>query len=154
MTFEFGADLDPGPTPDTTPFFTDFKVAKKKFIFFSYNSPTGTSSSVKKIKFFAKNFVLKFNFAGIISAAQHIYEKRQGSGSGSVPLTNEYGSGRPKTYGSCGSGSPTQPKKMETGLSHLPTDSRGQLPLFHRVASDQSPRSSPPPPPPVLTTEK
>ncbi len=39
-------------------------------------------------------------------------------------------------------------------LSHLSTGSWGQWPLFHRVASDQSPRSSPPPPPPVLTTEK
>ncbi len=39
-------------------------------------------------------------------------------------------------------------------LSYLPTGSRGQWPLFHRVASDPSPRSSPPPPPPVLTTEK
>jgi hypothetical protein len=28
-------------------------------------------------------------------SAQHIYEKREGSGAGSVPLTNRSGSGRP-----------------------------------------------------------
>jgi hypothetical protein len=35
----------PAPTPDTTPFFIDFKDAKKKKIpiFFSFNLPTGTS---------------------------------------------------------------------------------------------------------------
>jgi hypothetical protein len=44
-------DPTPGPTPDPTPFFIDFKDAKKLFvsIFFSFNFPTGTSSSVKKI---------------------------------------------------------------------------------------------------------
>ena len=47
----FGADpdpylllMDPDPTPDPTPFFIDFKDAKKNFL--SYNLPTGTSSSV------------------------------------------------------------------------------------------------------------
>jgi hypothetical protein len=47
--------------PDPTPLYRDFKDAKKKFspIFFSYNLPTGTLSSVLKIKFFAQNFVLK-----------------------------------------------------------------------------------------------
>jgi hypothetical protein len=42
---------DPGPTPNPTPFFSDFKNAKKFSFFhiFSYNSPTGTLSSVLKI---------------------------------------------------------------------------------------------------------
>jgi hypothetical protein len=52
----FGADSDPrlrsdpDPTPDPTPFFSDFKDAKKIifFIFFSYNLPAGTLSSKKK----------------------------------------------------------------------------------------------------------
>jgi hypothetical protein len=54
-------DPDPDPTPDPTPFFSDFKDVKNNF---SYNLPTGTSSSV--FKFFDKNFVLKFNFASFI----------------------------------------------------------------------------------------
>jgi hypothetical protein len=32
-----------------------------------------------------KKFVLKFYFASIISAAQHLYEKREGSGSDPDP---------------------------------------------------------------------
>jgi hypothetical protein len=38
---------DADPTPDQTPFFIDFKDAKKDFFhIFSYNLPTGSSSSV------------------------------------------------------------------------------------------------------------
>jgi hypothetical protein len=65
--------MDPGPdpTPDPTPLFGEFKDAKKiSFftIFFSYNlPPTGTLSSVLKMKFFAKIFLLKSFFASIIS---------------------------------------------------------------------------------------
>jgi hypothetical protein len=40
--------MDSDPTPDPTPFFSDFKDAKK-FIFFSYNLPAGTLSSALKI---------------------------------------------------------------------------------------------------------
>jgi hypothetical protein len=61
---------DPDPNPDPTPFFSNFKNPKKFiFIFFSYNLPAGTLSSVLKykIKFFAKDFVLKFYFASSIS---------------------------------------------------------------------------------------
>jgi hypothetical protein len=48
-------DPDPDQTPDPTQFFSDFKDAKKNFpIFFSYNFPAGTLSSVLKIKFFAR----------------------------------------------------------------------------------------------------
>jgi hypothetical protein len=36
--------------PDPTPFFSDFKDAKKKFIYFSYNLPAGIYSSVFKAK--------------------------------------------------------------------------------------------------------
>jgi hypothetical protein len=45
-------DLD--PTPDPTPFFSDFKDVKKKILlnFFSYYLPTGTSSSVLNFFFF------------------------------------------------------------------------------------------------------
>jgi hypothetical protein len=43
--------IDPDSTPDPTPFFSDFKDAKNYFfhIFFSYNLPTGTLSSVLEI---------------------------------------------------------------------------------------------------------
>ncbi len=61
-----------------------------------------------KIKYFAKKYCIKILFCKhyFISGALHLYEKREGSGSGSiVPLTNR--SGRSKTYGSGGSGSAT-----------------------------------------------
>jgi hypothetical protein len=44
--------LDPDPTPDPTPFFIDFKDTKKYI--FPHFFFTGTSSSVRKIKFFAR----------------------------------------------------------------------------------------------------
>ncbi len=67
----------------------------QKFFFFFYNLPTGTSSSVLKKYFFAKIIVLKCYFGGFLfQSAQHIYKKREGSGS--IPLTNGSGSGRPK----------------------------------------------------------
>jgi hypothetical protein len=78
---------DPDPTPNPTPFFSDIKDAKKNC--FSYNLRAGTLSSVLKIYF----FILQ----ALFNAAQHHYEKREGSGAGSgagsVPLTN--GSGSP-----------------------------------------------------------
>ncbi len=88
--------MDPDPTLDLTPFFSDFKDTKKLFFsyFFSYNLPTGTLSSVLKILFFAKVLCYNFILQALFQSAQHIYEKREGSGSG--PLTNGSGSGRPK----------------------------------------------------------
>jgi hypothetical protein len=85
--------------PDPTSFFDDFKDAKKIISFSSYFFLTtypqaaGTLSSAFN---FLLDFVLKFYFASIIQFAQHLYEKREGSGTGtgSVLLTN--GSGRPK----------------------------------------------------------
>jgi hypothetical protein len=46
-------DPDPAdPTSNPTPFFSDFKGAKNLFfIFFSYNLPAGTLSSVLKLNF-------------------------------------------------------------------------------------------------------
>jgi hypothetical protein len=49
--WHFVPDADPYlwlTDPDPTPFFSDFKEAKKKFFLhiFSYNLPTGTLSSV------------------------------------------------------------------------------------------------------------
>jgi hypothetical protein len=80
--------------------------------------PTDTLSSVLKIKFFAKYFVLKFYFASIISVRSTILsEKREVSG----PLTNGSGSGRPN-----GSGSLTLLRTVEDGdVSKLAWDLRG-----------------------------
>jgi hypothetical protein len=47
-------DPDRDPTLDPTPFFSDLKDAKFLYIFFSYNLPAGTFSSIIKIYFFAK----------------------------------------------------------------------------------------------------
>jgi hypothetical protein len=44
---------DPDLNPDPSPFFSDFKDAKKLFHIISY-IPTGTLSAVLKILFFAK----------------------------------------------------------------------------------------------------
>jgi hypothetical protein len=54
-----------------------------------------------KIYIFDKNFMLKFILHGLFQSAQHLYEKREGSGarSGSIPLTNGFGSGRPENMG-------------------------------------------------------
>jgi hypothetical protein len=87
-------DPDPDSTPDPTPFFNNLKDVKKFFfIFFSFNLFTGTSSLVFQIKFLLK-FCVKILFCqALLQSAQHIYGKkeRSGSGSGSVPLTNSSG---------------------------------------------------------------
>jgi hypothetical protein len=51
---------------------------------------------MQKRLFYAKIWCVKFYFACIISVRSAPYEKREGSGSGSVPLTNESGTGKPK----------------------------------------------------------
>ncbi len=84
-------DPDPDPTQDPTPFFSDFKDAKKIFIFFlSYLQAHYLPS--QRFNFLLKYFVLKSYFASIISVRSHLYEKREGSGAGSVPLANGSGS--------------------------------------------------------------
>ncbi len=61
------------------------------FIFFSYNLPTGTSSSLKNL-FFAKILCWNFILQSLFQSDQHIYEKSERS----VHLTNWSGSGRSK----------------------------------------------------------
>jgi hypothetical protein len=55
-------DQDPDPTSDSTPFFYDFKDAKKLFVLFLITYPHGLNNVI-----FCQNFVLKFYFASIIS---------------------------------------------------------------------------------------
>jgi hypothetical protein len=74
--------MDPDPTPDPTPFFSDFKDVNF-FHIFSYYLPEGTSFSVLKIKFFAKILRKNFILQALFQSVQHIYEKREGSGAGS-----------------------------------------------------------------------
>ncbi len=76
------------PDPDPTPFFSNFKGAKKLFfcVFFSYFY----------IIFSLRNLIFCCNYV----FAQQLYEKRErsrfGTRSGSIPLTNGSGSRRPK----------------------------------------------------------
>jgi hypothetical protein len=69
------------PDPDPTPYFNDFKDAKKiLFFIFFYNLPAGTLSSVFKAKR-GRNKKSKSLYP-----TRHLYEKREGYGSGSIPL--------------------------------------------------------------------
>jgi hypothetical protein len=71
--------MDPDPTPDPTPFFSDFKDANFFFfIVFSYNLPSGILCSVLKI-------LLKFCVKIYLQA-----------GPGLIPLAIGSGSGMPK----------------------------------------------------------
>jgi hypothetical protein len=60
---------DPDPTPGPTPIFNDFEDVKNINFFpiFSYNLPTGTSSSVLKIFFFVKILCYNSILSSIIS---------------------------------------------------------------------------------------
>jgi hypothetical protein len=49
---------------------------------------------MQKLNFWLKFCVKIFILRSIFQSAQHLYEKREGSGS--IPLTNGSGSGRPK----------------------------------------------------------
>jgi hypothetical protein len=64
---------------DPTPFLSGFKDAIKKFKFFFLYLPAHYLQSCKNCK--------------LIQSAQHLYEKRVGSGAGSATLTNGSGAG-------------------------------------------------------------
>jgi hypothetical protein len=73
-----------------------FKDGKKIVIFFLIVCPQAHHLQSKKSIFLLKLFCLNVILQALFQSAQHIYEKREGSGSGFVPLTNGSGSGRPK----------------------------------------------------------
>jgi hypothetical protein len=92
--------------PDLTPFFSDFKDAKKNYFyhFFLQLTRRHIIFSLKYLNFLLK-FCVKILLQVLLQSAQRLYVKRKGSGAGSIPLTNGSGSGGgPKTRGS-GSGS-------------------------------------------------
>jgi hypothetical protein len=83
-------DPDPDPTPDPAPFFIDFKDAKKKIsYFFLITCSQAHHLQSKKFNFLLKILCLNVILQALFQFAQHINEKREGSGagSGSVPLT-------------------------------------------------------------------
>jgi hypothetical protein len=88
---------DPDPTLDPSPFLSDLSMEKNYFfhIFFLITNPQAHYRQSKNL-IFCKVFVLKFFFASITSDRSTFYEKREGSGSGFIPLTNGSGSLRPK----------------------------------------------------------
>jgi hypothetical protein len=71
-----GSGSGSGSTPDPTYFFIDFKDVKNKFFFILFLIICQQAHHIQS------------------QSAQHIYAKREGSGS--VPLTNGSGSGRSK----------------------------------------------------------
>ncbi len=80
-------------------FFLQWLQGCKKIIFihiFSYNLPAGTLSSGLKTDVLAKILCYNFILQALFQSAQHLYVKREGSGSGSELLTSGSGSGRPK----------------------------------------------------------
>jgi hypothetical protein len=100
-------------------------MPKNFLYFFLIACPQTYHIQSKKLNFLLK-FCAKTYFAGIISIRSTIYEKKEGSGagSGSIPPTN--GSGRPKTCGSCGSGSTTLEETLllqfeKNGKNHHPS---------------------------------
>jgi hypothetical protein len=90
-------DPDPNPTPDPTPFFIDFKDAKKYFLhIFLITYPQAHHLQSKKIKFFAKILFCGHHFSPLHTFMRKKGGSGSGSGSSSIPPTNGSGSGRPK----------------------------------------------------------
>jgi hypothetical protein len=72
--------MDPDPTPEPAPFFIDFKDAKKNSYFFLVTSPQAHHLQSKKLIILFK-FCVNIFLQAILQYAQHIYEKRERSGS-------------------------------------------------------------------------
>jgi hypothetical protein len=97
--WHFGADQylwlkDPDPNPDPTPFFSDFKDAKNVFFAYFFTTYPQAHYLQSQNLFFCEywNFILQALFQSVLHV--HLCEKREGSGS--IPLTNGSGYGRPK----------------------------------------------------------
>jgi hypothetical protein len=93
---------------------------KKKFHIFSFQLTHRYIIFSLKNWIFSKNFLLKSILPALFQFAQHIYEKREGSGSGSesvapVPLTNGSGSWRPQNMRNLRIGIPNTANKRGGG---------------------------------------
>jgi hypothetical protein len=86
------------PPPDPTPFFSSVNLRMQKRFFSSYffliTYPQ--AQYLQSYTIFAKLLCLNFILQALFKSAQHLYEKKEGSGSGFIPMTNGSGSGRPK----------------------------------------------------------
>ncbi len=77
--------------PDPTPSFIEFKDAKSIFFhIFLRTCPQAHHLQSKKVNFLLKLLCSNVILQALFQSARHIYEKREGSGS--VPLTNGFGS--------------------------------------------------------------
>ncbi len=128
--------MDPDPTPDPTPFFSEFKDAKRYmfFIVFSYNLPTGTLSSdlkILKIDFFAKILCKILIFKHYFSLLNTLMRKGKDPNPDPVPYRwlmdpDPWG---PKTCG-CGSGSGSLTRCQSSG---------GDVLIFYDSVIDSDP---------------
>jgi hypothetical protein len=87
--------MDPDLTPDPTPFFFDFKNAKKYLFLYFFLTTCPQAHHLQPKKF---NFLL--NFCVKILFCRHYFNTYMRKG-------KDPDTGGPKTCGSCGSGSPT-----------------------------------------------
>jgi hypothetical protein len=102
-------DPDLDPTPDQTPSFIDFREAKKNifFIFFLITCPQAHHLQSKKIIFLLKLLCSNVILQALFQFAQHFYEKGKDPDPDPYLLLMDPDPRVPKTFGSCGSGSPT-----------------------------------------------
>jgi hypothetical protein len=107
-------DLAQDPTPDPTPFFIDFKDAKKNFIFF-LTCPQAHHLHSKKlifwIKFCVKILICRHYFSSLHTLMR---KKKDTEPDSNLRLMDP---GGPKTYGSCGSGSGSPTLLVSSKLS-------------------------------------
>jgi hypothetical protein len=105
-------------------------ILRMQKMYFFHNLPTGTSSSVKKFLFFdtilSKNVILK----ALFQSAQHINEKREGSGSGT---SDQWIRMAQKT---CGSGSGSRSQHWNKGYGQC-CEARAEEPKL-RIAAPAS----------------
>jgi hypothetical protein len=101
-------DPDPNPTPDPTPFFIDFKDAKKYFLhIFLITYPQAHHLQSKKIKFFAKILFCGHHFSPLHTFMRKKEDLEPDPDPALYLRLMDPDPGGPKTCGSCGSGSPT-----------------------------------------------
>ncbi len=74
--WHFGAD--PHPDQDSTPFFSDFKGAKRNFSSYFFLITYLQAHSLQSILIFAKILCQNFILQALFQSAQHLYKKTEG----------------------------------------------------------------------------